>query len=117
MTQLDQFTFVTEAPVHPDLVVDASIVGKQSLLTAYAEALEFPDYFGENWDAFIDCLSDLTWTTAEEIVIFHRQLPGLEANDLSIYLSCLHDVLERRAARGAPRLRIVFDEALRSMVR
>jgi hypothetical protein len=36
-----------------------SIRGKDDLLRATAEALQFPDYFGMNWDALLDCLRDL----------------------------------------------------------
>lgn len=29
-----------------------------AVLRSFADQLEFPDYFGENWDAFDDCLFD-----------------------------------------------------------
>jgi len=32
---------------------------KNAFLNAIAKALQFPDYFGHNWDAFYDCLLDL----------------------------------------------------------
>ena len=27
----------------------------------YSKALSFPDYFGWNWDAFDECITDLSW--------------------------------------------------------
>ena len=33
---------------------------RDDLLRGIAEAMRFPDYFGMNWDAVIDCLRDLT---------------------------------------------------------
>jgi hypothetical protein len=32
-------------------------------------ALQFPDYFGANWDAFHDCLDDLAWLNADAVVL------------------------------------------------
>lgn len=32
-------------------------------------ALQFPYYFGENWDAVRDCLTDLAWLRAEAVVL------------------------------------------------
>jgi hypothetical protein len=32
---------------------------KNAFMNAMATALQFPDYFGHNWDAFYDCLLDL----------------------------------------------------------
>jgi hypothetical protein len=34
-----------------------------------AAALQFPYYFGENWDAFNDCISDLEWLPGEGYVV------------------------------------------------
>src|SRR4051794_14218909 len=34
-----------------------------------AAALQFPYYFGENWDAFHDCVTDLEWLHANKVVI------------------------------------------------
>ncbi|MDD5295583.1 MAG: barstar family protein [Rhodocyclaceae bacterium] len=31
------------------------------LLDAFAQALAFPDWFGQNLDALLDCLTDLSW--------------------------------------------------------
>jgi barstar (barnase inhibitor) len=43
-------------------IVDGSAVtGKASFLDACASTLAFPDWFGGTWDAFVDCLTDLSW--------------------------------------------------------
>lgn len=35
----------------------------------FAAALQFPPYFGANWDAFSDCLGDLAWLRADAVVV------------------------------------------------
>lgn len=37
------------------------LTGKAAMLAALARALDFPDWFGFNWDALADCLADLSW--------------------------------------------------------
>ncbi|GAA2618261.1 barstar family protein [Actinomadura fulvescens] len=44
----------------------AAIRGKESLLRACAAVFEFPDWFGDNWDALEDCLTDLSWASGQE---------------------------------------------------
>lgn len=41
----------------------------QSLFTEFATKLEFPDYFGRNWDAFDECIGDLSWLNAKTLLI------------------------------------------------
>lgn len=38
-----------------------ALADKPSLLTAIGHALDFPDYYGANWDALEECLGDLSW--------------------------------------------------------
>ncbi|MFH0823257.1 MAG: barstar family protein [Pseudomonadota bacterium] len=38
----------------------ADMNSKDLLLTGMAEALQFPEYFGHNWDALEDCLTDMS---------------------------------------------------------
>jgi RNAse (barnase) inhibitor barstar len=55
-----------------------SVRTKEDLLRAVAEAMHFPDYFGMNWDAMIDCLRDLAdRVPAEGHVLFVHAAEGL----------------------------------------
>lgn len=42
---------------------------KNQLLDAFANALDFPEQFGKNWDALNDCLSDLQWLDGKGRVV------------------------------------------------
>lgn len=72
------------------LMVPAGLADKQAVLAWYAEALRFPSYFGENWDALNDCLSDLSWIAEKNVLISHHDMPLTTAlADRSIYLDVL----------------------------
>lgn len=40
-----------------------------ALFTEFAKALDFPDYFGHNWDAMEECLADLEWLPAKGYIL------------------------------------------------
>jgi hypothetical protein len=42
---------------------------KRNFLKRMATGLDFPEYFGMNWDALGDCLTDFSWRAAEGYVI------------------------------------------------
>jgi hypothetical protein len=45
------------------------VTGKKGFLKKAAGALGFPTYFGMNWDAFSDCLTDMEWKPATGYII------------------------------------------------
>jgi hypothetical protein len=48
------------------------VTDSHELLQLCADTLAFPDWFGYNWDALYDCLTDLTWEApaAGHLVIY-----------------------------------------------
>jgi hypothetical protein len=50
---------------------------KAGFLAACARQLEFPSHFGGNWDAFSDCISDLSWQAAPGYVIVFNGMDTL----------------------------------------
>lgn len=72
---------------------------KTDILARIASALDFPGWFGHNWDALADCLTDLAWLPPNTARVFvfegcsgHEEaLPVL----LEILQQCCDDWLER----------------------
>jgi RNAse (barnase) inhibitor barstar len=67
------------------------------LLTECARALDFPDYFGRNWDALEECLADLEWLPAKGYILLITDaahvLPDDEA-EYETFLEILRDAGE-----------------------
>lgn len=53
---------------------------KNELLATIAETLSFPDYFGMNWDALYDCLTDMAWNPAAGYVLLLSATEYFEKN-------------------------------------
>jgi RNAse (barnase) inhibitor barstar len=59
----------------------AAVRDKNAFLAALAAALQFPDYFGRNWDAFYDCLLELNHDGNDGTLLLLRDASGFARND------------------------------------
>jgi RNAse (barnase) inhibitor barstar len=84
----------------------AGCADKASFLERTAEALSFPAWFGGNWDAFFDCLTDLGWLPGRvgHVLVFERtdamRRESPEALDTAITI--LGDAAAAWESRGVP---------------
>ena len=54
-----------------------NITRKEQLLNHVATVLQFPNHFGQNWDALEECLTDLEWVDGDGYVIYYDHIDGL----------------------------------------
>jgi hypothetical protein len=72
----------------------SDITGKAGFLNAAAKSLRFPHHFGSNWDAFEDCLTDLSWLDAKGYVLLFQKLENFACNapaELAMACNILRD--------------------------
>lgn len=48
-----------------------NINNKADFLVKIADVMNFPDYFGKNWDALQDCITDLDWSADFQYLIVY----------------------------------------------
>ena len=57
-------------------------VTKNDVLTEISRIFKFPDYFGYNWDALLDCLKDInSWMPAKGYVLVVNNADGYIRNN------------------------------------
>lgn len=79
---------------------------KQALMKNIAAALDFPDWFGANWDALEDCLSDLPGKGY--VLLFDGAKPG---DELGVLIDVLRSGAQWWAGRGKPFFAVLVDPA------
>ena len=57
-------------------------LNKERLFQEWASALQFPDYFGHNWDAFDECLGDLEWLPGTSYNFFITNIDRVLENSI-----------------------------------
>ena len=92
-----------EYPMHRvDL---AQVTTKEAFLDAIGKALDFPDWYGHNWDALADCLTDLSWMAADGYVIVLEHADAFASaapTDFAAALSIFQDAADTWREDGVP---------------
>ena len=84
---------------------------KPELMQTIAKALGFPDWFGGNWDALEDCLTDFSWREAAGHVLLFEGSRGLAEDDAGILIDVLTAAAEFWAGQGKPFFAVFVDSA------
>jgi RNAse (barnase) inhibitor barstar len=88
------YTNNIDYPNNNSLIVHIECANSKKELLAYiSEKLYFPEYFGFNWDALFDCLSDFHWIKEKNIILVHDILPNLSKSDFETYVKILFDCI------------------------
>jgi len=66
-----------------------------SLFDEFAAAWQFPHYFGENWDAFEECLADLDWLPASAYLLLVSNAAQVLEKESDPQRTVFWQVLER----------------------
>ena len=111
------FTENVDSVTIPDATfirMDGSVRNSQELFNDYSAKLHFPDYFGENWEAFNDCLCSLDdWLDESNLILVYEQMPNLERADMAILLEILYSYIIRGDVDLPYQIWCVFPESSR----
>jgi len=62
----------------PSLLDARALDTRERLLAAIGHALDFPEYYGQNWDALEECLNDMSWRDGPILLCIERARAGLQ---------------------------------------
>ncbi len=78
-----------------------TLVTEQGIHRSFAETLGFPGYYGANWDALVDCLSDLCGAVTGGVgvvIVLHDADLILDAEHFPLFVSVLCQGADRANA-------------------
>lgn len=103
---------------HVVVTIPASVKTKQALFEAFDSSIGLPDYFGENWDAFEECIRDLSWVSTRRVIVSHDGMPFTGDHDLvTTYLSILSGAIEKWRGETDHDLEIWFPRESESTIK
>jgi hypothetical protein len=85
------------------------VTDKSALLRRIAATMGFPAWFGENWDALEDCLTDLSWREGAGHVLLFQGFQFLPADELGVLIDVMISAAEFWAARSRPFFAVFID--------
>ncbi|MFN2200718.1 MAG: barstar family protein [Caldilineaceae bacterium] len=83
----------------------ANVFDKASLLAQLGEAMDFPDYYGQNWDALEECITELSWLGPSACVLLYDHasvLAGQHPDVFATFLDVMQLACEYWSQRSRP---------------
>jgi RNAse (barnase) inhibitor barstar len=83
---------------------------KDELMRSVASAFQFPSYFGQNWDAFVDCFDEVSWR-GKSLIVAIKQADDLLASqpeERSTLLEIFRDAFPARDDLPGVALKVLF---------
>jgi RNAse (barnase) inhibitor barstar len=83
----------------------AGCTDSADVLARLGEQLQFPEWYGQNWDALSDCLTDFSWLEAKGYVLILEQLGDFRAagdDDFDTLIEILSDASASWGVMGIP---------------
>jgi RNAse (barnase) inhibitor barstar len=112
MSELTYYKSIEEIKIGSNdrlLNINPGVSKKDELLHIFSNGLSFPKYFGNNWDALYDCLSDLAWIKEKVIIIIHKDIPLENVKiESKKYIELLADVQAGWQNNQVHELRVLF---------
>lgn len=94
---IDEIVTAAEAKGFGAYNIDLSTIDdKPALMREMQEALDFPQWFGHNWDALEDCLTDMSWSDHPGYVLLISGGSAFRKRDKALF-ETLVDVLKTAA--------------------
>lgn len=81
------------------------VTSKEAFLRMAGATMSFPPYYGQNWDAFEECITDLSWVPAKGYLFIYDNVWYFSSNDRPAWQQAraiLTDAVNFWAARGIP---------------
>lgn len=100
----DTEAIVSAAQARERRIIDVALDGltdKAQILDALAQRFDMPRWFGHNWDALYDCLTDLSWLPAKGYVLILTNAAP-DTGTASILTDLLTDCCEHWQERSVP---------------
>ena len=86
-------------------ILGSECINRPALHAAVAAALQFPAYYGHNWDAMDECITDLEWLPATRYLIHIDGIEDLLPNESDGFTQFLGVLLDAHRSWRHPEAR------------
>ena len=109
---MEKLKFLTDPKLYKSALAFVVYLTKtkneEDLFNQLKSKLNFPYYFGNNWNALNDLLKDFHWIKEKNIVIVHDTIPALNDLSFQIYIQILLDAAQDWRENADHSLEIIF---------